>query len=55
MNRQSLNPLKMYLAGVWPNLSGESMIANFATLDLPAPQHAYVIKGEVLDSKVFDS
>ena len=51
----STNPLKMFLAGLWPHVSREEIIANFAKLDLPAPLRVYVIKGEVLDSKVFDS
>ena len=55
MSGQYSNPWKMYLAGVWSNLKGEQVIANFTKLGLPTPQHAFVIKGEGLDSKVLDS
>ncbi len=45
-----LNPWKMYVAGIWMSKVGKDVSEILGRLGFPPIQHAYVIKGEVLDS-----
>lgn len=42
---QYTNPWKMYLAGIWQGKKGRDVNTIFEQLGLPAPQHAFVIRG----------
>ena len=50
------NPWKMNLEGLWPEMTGDELVAAFTALQLPTTQPGVlVIEGEVLDSNVLDS
>ena len=42
---QKVNPLKMYLGGIWCGIQGEEMVARFTDAGLPTPTHVWVVRG----------